>query len=176
MRNGPKKYTKTFIVQTLLILQRNDFNVNKTAKELHLSQKTLKVWKEKYGPEVFTEMSQDDKMLIPSERKKMIGTIKEEILSNEKIFLDRVLTVRNMAIERAEKIIDTEKDLNKLANFIRIAQEILTGEHIKSLEERNQHISFFQNIVKQQVINNNTLINETGKEQRSISQGNREEQ
>ena len=74
---NPRKYNKTFIVQTLLILQRNDFNVNKTAKELGITQPTLKSWKEKYGPEVFTEMSQDDKLIIPTERKKLISTIKK---------------------------------------------------------------------------------------------------
>jgi hypothetical protein len=169
---NPRKYTKEFIVQALLILQRNDFNVNKTAKELHLQQVTLRNWKNRYGKDVFTELSSDDKLINPSERKKVISTIKEEILSREKIFLDKVLTIRDIAIERAEQLIVDEKDLNKVANILRIMQELLTGEHIKSLEERNQHISFFQNIVSKQIITNNNLIQyERDKEQGSITQG-----
>lgn len=169
---NPRKYTKEFIVQALLILQRNDFNVNKTAKELHLQQVTLRNWKNKYGPDVFSELSSDDKLINPTERKKLISTLKEDILSNEKIFLDKVLTIRDMAIDRAEQILPNEKDLNKIANILRIMQELLTGEHIKSLDERNQHISFFNNIVNKQFITNNNLIqHEAGTEQRNLPQG-----
>jgi len=169
---NPRKYTKEFIVQALLILQRNDFNVNKTAKELRLQQVTLRNWKIKYGPDVFSELSSDDKLINPTERKKLISTLKEDILSNEKIFLDKVLAIRDMAIDRAEQLLPQERDLNKIANILRIMQELLTGEHIKSLDERNQHISFFNNIVNKQFITNNNLIqHEADTEQRNITQG-----
>lgn len=159
-----KKYNQTFITKALLLYQKNNYNEKGTCDEIGISPRTLNNWKSKYGAEVLKSesLSPDELMVIPEERKKAIQGLREEIILNEKGYLEEISKARDLAIERAITLLEKETDLNKVTNFIRIAQEIMTGEQIKTLEERNNRSNFFTQIVNKQFVTNNVLNQHEG--------------
>lgn len=157
---GSKKYPLKFKVDALMLLQQNSFNAKITAEQLNMSQRTLAEWKKKFGPDVYGTLEEDDKLLVPDERFKKIGELRKSVLNREEMFLEKVYDARDEALKRGLELLPKTQDLKKVADFIRIAHEIITGDHIKSLEERKQSTTFFNFIQNQFIKNENNTTQE----------------
>lgn len=138
MAGGSKKYDESYRVRALLLLQHNGFNQKKTCEELGLNNRTLMRWRNLYGSQVFNtdDLTSDDKGLIPIQREKQIKTLRSQILDKEEDFLEVVYQARELSLNKGIELLETEKDLKKVTDFMRIAHEIVTGDHVKSLDER----------------------------------------
>jgi transposase-like protein len=157
MAGGSKKYTHKFRINALLLLQSNGFNQSRTAREVKVNLHTLRKWMEKYGAEVFdkTNLSEEDKNLLPMERKGKINALRQDMMVREEEFLEKVYQIRDKAVDRLLAIVDKSRMTRELTDVLRITQEIVTGDHIKSLEEQRHNANYFNTVINQFTINNN---------------------
>jgi len=156
MARGNQKYSEKFKINALLLLQSNGFNQSRTAREIKVNLHTLRKWIEKFGTEVFDKkgLSENDKNIFPVERKNSITILRDTMMQEEEEFLTKVYQVRNKAIDRLLNIVDQSRMTKDLTDVLRISQEIITGDHIKSLEERRHNANYFSLVLNQFTINN----------------------
>jgi transposase-like protein len=157
MAGGSKRYSKKFKINALLLLQNNGFNQSRTARELNINLHTLRKWRELLGAEVYdkSDLSEDDKNLLPIERASKVTVLRNNMMQAEEEFLTKVYDVRNKAVDRLLEIVGVSKNPRDLTDVLRISQEIVTGEHIKSLEERKHNANYFNVVLNQFTVNNN---------------------
>lgn len=158
MARGSSKYSDKFKINALLLLQSNSFNKAKTLKEIKISRNTLGLWVRNLGEEVFNKsgITKEDVVLLPTERKDQIVTLRSSMMVKEEEFLQKVYDVRNKAIDKLIDLVDKVKITRDLTDVLRISQEIITGDQIKSLEERRHNSDYFTYVLNQfNIINNN---------------------
>lgn len=154
----PKKsYNIDFKIRALLLLRSYDFNYTKASKELNVHYMTLHNWKEKHGAEAYKDdnIQKEYEDILSTEREKRIEKVRKNFLDREKDYIDKIYDIRERAAERLMDVVVNSKDIRALNDTLRTAQEIITGEHIKTLEERKMSSRFFHTVVNQFTTVNN---------------------
>lgn len=116
-----KRYKHAEIIRALRLLEGNNFNYLRTAKQLSLSRKTLKAWEKKYGPEIFSNQSPKEEALaeIDAEMKQYDINIIRYLYALRKRTLHKISIM-------AEKETRIEPLLNVL-KFVTVEIERFTG-------------------------------------------------
>lgn len=102
-------YTREARLKAMVILKRNGGNVEKTARELNLSSKTVVRWRS------MNEFTDDE---IYSELNRFTGNYERNTPTD----------ARQRAINRALYLLNTEFDMNKVTRFIEVIDKIITRE------------------------------------------------
>jgi len=110
-----KRYTYQAKILTLRILEQNDFIFLRTEKMTGIRRQTIKVWAEIYGNEVFSGKSPVEQAL---------EVIDRELKQNDLEILITASTALMVTMQRIITIVDSEKNLVRLAKVLKILHEI----------------------------------------------------
>ncbi|MGW8181883.1 MAG: transposase [bacterium] len=109
-----KSYPLEFKMQAMTLLQENDMNMCKTARELGVSQTTVAGWRKKYLGEI--------------ERKQMESQVAERIVEKQedrrRDLLDEIHKSKMALLKRLQDITESEQNMDKIQTAIKTLCDI----------------------------------------------------
>lgn len=162
-RGRKTKYDDKTVVEALLLLQRNDFRVIDTAKQLNISKQLLSHWQQKFGGKVFgtvrdkkneeqtkaMQVIRDD--FEKSEMELEILKQARKIQRNEGDVINAIYLSKLTLMDKLLELTKSSKSLRDVAYALDIVQKAHDGFVDKSLEsEFERRKSTFMDEVKRQ--------------------------
>jgi len=147
---GKRHYTDKERVEALKALEANDYNYNKTSKQLNIAIKTLERWYAKLGEQV----------LNPNRLEGIVKKAESKLALHREKFIKEVYDVKMKAIQRLKAIIPAEPNVDNVVKALRLLYEITDGKlsEEEGKELHNGRQTFFQ-LIHQQLITNNETKN-----------------
>lgn len=140
-----KKYSMEEKIRSLKILEMNDFNYNKTAKELKVKRQTLLRWNNELG----------EKIAKPVRIDNLITGIEKHLEKNREEWSKELWEVKMLAIKRIRELIPHERNLDNVTKLTRLLIEAtdgkLSGEEAE--EVMGKGTTLFQLVYKQMITN-----------------------
>jgi transposase-like protein len=128
-----KKYTSAQKIELLKILQLNDCNLQKTARENSVSIPTLKRWQNEF-PEV---MGRTEEI-----RKQRIDAFEKSLEHDSRIFFAELAEINCLAVKRAKQLMKKEENLATILKFFELYKSIFNTDG-KDNEANNENNSVF---------------------------------
>ena len=164
-KNGgtKQKWNKKDKVEALLLLERNKFNLTKTAEELNISKQTLNYWKSELGDSIWgTKKEQAEKKQrqdIVSLRDKMEGETTDlailkaarKLQLNEGDLLNSVYVAKFTLMDKIVELTKKSTNIKELAYALDIIQKADSGFLDKDMQtEFSKRKNSFMDMVKRQ--------------------------
>ena len=164
-KNGgtKQKWNKKDKVEALSLLERNKFNLTKTAEELNISKQTLNYWKSELGDSIWgTKKEQAEKKQrqdIVSLRDKMEGETTDlailkaarKLQLNEGDLLNSVYVAKFTLMDKIVELTKKSTNIKELAYALDIIQKADSGFLDKDMQtEFSKRKNSFMDMVKRQ--------------------------
>ena len=135
MKDHPKRYTHKTKIQTLRILEKNDFVLLKTEKLTGIRRQTIKVWAAELGPKVFSGKSPMEEAL---------ELVDEELKIADANIIRGYYLIRKKGLIRLINVIDNESRPEKLVEVLKFINEEL--QKMTDIEKDAPKLNLFQSL------------------------------
>ena len=130
---NPDKFSDEKRVETLKVLEMNNFNVSKTSRITGVSRPSIIRWREELGHLVFKKDRIDNPADKPdihrTEVEQAVVDTEAEIEELDESFIRKADSVRNELIQKVRELIPRERNMYNIARSIEILSKIITDKN-----------------------------------------------
>ena len=125
-----KRFPYSEINKILIKLRENDFDYTKTAAETGIHRTTLSRWRHNF-PEMCTNKY----------HAMNVANLENKIYTNNKEVVETAFSLLKKCMDRADKLVAQEEDLNKISNLIKVLSPISEMNKEGEQEEKETKMS-----------------------------------
>ena len=172
-KKGYPGFTREDKIAALLLYKKNGYQLVKTAKEVGISIRSLSIWRDQLGIEVFREDEAQTQSFSREELTKQVQQAKEEIGAGVSKIFEMASATELELIERIREVAKTSINLDHLSRCLKVINEIISGkpdEEVKTPGASGPANSYYQLVMTQIIKVKEDLEWTANQEQAQLSQ------